>query len=101
MITRKCLWIGPLTALAVALAGVHPAQAEPLTPLTPSELQYLDQARRVFSVSHDPVAFRGDGELLDNGWYICESRAKGLVGGAATYMSPVLTQLAFIYLCPS
>lgn len=101
MITRKWLWVGSLMALAVGVAGMQSAQAEPLIPLTPTELQYLDQAHRVFSVSHDPVSFRSDGELLDNGWYICEMRAKGVVGGAATYLSPVLTQLAFIHLCPS
>jgi hypothetical protein len=88
-------------ALAVNVAGAQSAQAEPLTPLTPGELQYLDQARHVLSVSHDPAAFRSDGELLVNGHYACEKRASGFVGSVATFMSPALIQLAFIYLCPN
>jgi hypothetical protein len=100
MSSRKWLWVGPLVALAVNLAGAQSAQAEPLTPLTPGELQYLDQARRVFSVSHDPVAFRSDGELLVDARYACDIRAAGFVGYAGTYVPPALTQLAFIYLCP-
>jgi hypothetical protein len=99
--TRKWLRIGPLVALAVSVAYAESAQAEPLTPLTSGELQYLDQARRVFSISHDPVAFRSDGELLALGRYACDKRATGFVGDAATFVSPALTQLAFIYLCPN
>jgi hypothetical protein len=99
--SRKSLCVGALVALAVNVAGAQSAQAEPLTPLTPGELQYLDQARRVLTVSHDPAAFRSDGELLVNGRYACDKRATGFVGSAATFMSPTLVQLAFIYLCPN
>ncbi|WP_284235541.1 hypothetical protein [Mycobacterium antarcticum] len=90
----------PLAALAVNVACAQSAQAEPLTPLTPAELQYLDQARRVLSVSHDPLAFRSDGELLVDGRFACDKRATGMVGYEATLVAPALTQLAFIYLCP-
>ena len=100
MRSRKWLWAGPLLVLAVNVLGAQPAQAEPLTPLTPDELQYLDQARRVFAVSHDPVAFRSDGELLIDGRYACGKRDAGYVGTEATAVSPVLIQLAFVYLCP-
>jgi hypothetical protein len=94
------LWGGLLAVTAVAVVGAPSAQADPLTPLTPGELQYLDQARQVFSVSHDPVAFRSDGELLVDGRYACGKRDAGYVGTEATAVSPVLTQLAFNYLCP-
>jgi hypothetical protein len=85
---------------AVPFAGAPEAQAEPLTPLNPAELQYLEQLHRVFSVSHDPLGFRSDGELLDRGRYVCNRRDVGLVGQGATLQSPAITQLALIYLCP-
>lgn len=89
-----------LLAVGVSFAGAPPAQAEPLTPLSPTELQYLEQLHRVYSVSHDPIAFRSDGELLNRGRYVCVQRDRGLVGQAGTLESPAITQLAFIYLCP-
>lgn len=89
-----------LLAVGVSLAGALPANAEPLTPLNPAELQYLEQLHRVFTVSHDPLGFRSDGELLDRGRYVCERRGLGSVGQAATLEPPAITQLAFIYLCP-
>lgn len=101
MRTRKWFWVGPLVALAVNVVGAQPARAEPLTPLTPAEVQYLEQTRRVLSVSHDPAAFRSDGELLAGGRYVCDRRAGGFVGAGANLLSPTITQVAFIYLCPN
>jgi hypothetical protein len=86
--------------MAVGVFAAPAALAEPLTPLTPAELQYLEQARRVFAVSHDPVAFRSDGRLLADGRYACDNRVAGFVGTQSTATSPVLNQLAFLYLCP-
>jgi hypothetical protein len=89
-----------LLAVGASFAGAEPAQAEPLTPLSPTELQYLEQLHRVFSVSGDPIAFRSDGELLNRGRYVCRQRELGFVGQEATLETPAITQLAFIYLCP-
>lgn len=89
-----------LLAVGVSFASPEPAKAEPLTPLSPAELQYLEQLHRVFTVSHDPLGFRSDGELLDRGRYVCTRRDLGSVGQAATQQTPAITQLAFIYLCP-
>jgi hypothetical protein len=97
---QKWLKVGALVAMAASAVASPLAHAEPLTPLTPDEVQYLDQARRVFSVSHDPVAFRSDGELLGDGRYACDYKRAGYVGTEATGVSPVLIQLAFIHLCP-
>ncbi len=101
MSSPKRLLAGSLLTIALNVASAHPAQADPLTPLTPAELQYLDQVRRVLTVSGDNAAFRSDGELLDTGRYVCHQRTSGLVGAAATGASPAITQLAFIYLCPN
>jgi hypothetical protein len=101
MISRKWLWLRPVMALAIIMPGAQVAQAEPLTPLTPGQVQYLDHARRVFAVSHDPTGFRSDGELLVDGRFACDERATGYVGSGATYVPAALIQLAFIYLCPS
>ena len=90
-----------LAALAMGAAAAPAVRAEPLTPLTPGETQYLEQLRRVFSVNHDPWAFRSDGELLKQGRFACERRDAGFVGAATTFLTPAVTQLAFIYLCPS
>jgi hypothetical protein len=98
--SRKRLAVGAFAAVAVSLAAGAMAHAEPLTPLTPGELQYLDQARQLFAVKHDPAAFRSDGELLTMGHFVCDKRATGQVGAGATFQSPVITQLALIYLCP-
>jgi hypothetical protein len=86
--------------VAVAVIGAQSALAGPLTPSTSAEIQFLEQIRRVFAVSHDPVAFRSDGELLADGRYVCQRRDYGFVGQATSLVSPVITQLAFIYLCP-
>jgi hypothetical protein len=99
--TPKLLMAGSLLAIAINVAGAPPARAEPLTPLTPAELQYLDGVRRVLTVSHDNAAARSDGELLDGGRYACRERELGMVGQQATALSPAITQLAFIYLCPN
>lgn len=101
MSSRKWSLAALLVASAVSIAVAPSAQAEPLTPLAPNEIEYLDQARRVFAVSHDPVAFRSDGKLLLDGRFACDQRDLGYVGAAATFVSPVITQLAFIYLCPA
>lgn len=99
--TPRVLLAGAMLALAMNATGAPAAQAEPLTPLTPNELQYLEQLREVFSVARDNAAFRSDGELLDTGRYVCDQRTTPLVGYGATLVSPVITQLAFIYLCPN
>ncbi|MDQ2638934.1 MAG: hypothetical protein M3Y83_18915 [Actinomycetota bacterium] len=90
-----------MLALAMNATGAQVAQAEPLTPLTPNELQYLEQLHEVLSVTRDNAAFHSDGELLDTGRYVCHQRTTGLVGYGATLVSPAITQLAFIYLCPN
>jgi hypothetical protein len=91
-----------LLAIAMNVAAAQPAQAEPLNPLTPAELQYLQQVRTVLSASHNDTAFRSDGELLVDGRFVCQQRASAqLVGQQATLLPSVITQLAYIYLCPN
>jgi hypothetical protein len=101
MTISKRLLIGPLLAIVVTMTGAPAAGAEPLTPLTPEELQYLEQLHRVLRVSHDPIAFRSDGELLRRGRKVCTLRDVGFVGEPATVETPAINQLARIYLCPS
>ncbi len=93
-------WAALIAALTINVIAVQPAHADPLVPPTPAEIDYLDHARLVFAANHDPVAFRSDGELLNLGRYACDKRAAGFVGTEATLVTPALTQLAFIYLCP-
>lgn len=101
MITLKVLTAGVLLAAPGSLVGAPGAQADPLTPPSPAEIAFLDHARRVFPGSGDPDAFNSDGELLDQGRYACMKRdLDGQVGWEATFVSPIITQLAFIYLCP-
>lgn len=100
MVTWNRLWAGPVGLVAVSMTALQPAHADPLVGPTPAEIAFLDHARRVFAVSHDPVSFRSDGELLGDGWYACDKRSAGFVGTEATLVTPALTQLAFIYLCP-
>ena len=99
MKSRKGLAAGALAAVCVAVTAPS-AVAEPLTPLTRGELQFLEHARQVLPAAHDPVAFRSDGELLRMGRFVCARSAEGFVGPAATLTSPVINQLAPIYLCP-
>jgi hypothetical protein len=100
--TLRRLSAGLLLAIAISVAGAQPAQAEPLTPLTPAELQYLEKVRAVLTASHNNAAQRSDGELLIDGRYACEKRTShGMVGQEASLVTPAITQLAFIYLCPS
>lgn len=99
MSSRKTLKVGALVALAIGIATPL-AHAEPLTPLTPGETQYLEQLHKVFAANRDPAAFRSDGELLTDGQFVCAKRNVGQVGQPATFKSPAITQLAFIYLCP-
>lgn len=87
-------------AVGAAPALADPLTSDPLTPLTPNEVQYLDQLRKVFAAKHDPAAFRSDGELLGDGHFVCAKRDVNQVGQAVTFMTPAITQLAFIYLCP-
>lgn len=101
LITRKVLMAGVLVAGSGCLIGVSAARADPLIPPTPAEVQYLEQARRILPGSGDSVASNGDGDLLQRGRFACYQRdVIGLVGVNATFVSPILTQLAFIYLCP-
>ncbi len=101
MITRGMLAAGALLAGLGCQVAVPVAHADPLTPLTPGENQFLDQARRMFPGSGDPDAANSDGELLDQGRYACFRRdSTGQIGYEVTYVSPIVTQLAFIYLCP-
>jgi hypothetical protein len=100
--TLRGLSGGVLLAIALSVAGAESAHAEPLTPLTPTELQYLEQVRTVLTVSHDTAAFRSDGELLVAGRFACRmGSAHGMVGQLSTLVTPAVTQLAFIYLCPN
>jgi hypothetical protein len=85
----------------MSVAGVQVAHAEPLTPLTPAEIQYLDQLHGVLRASHNPIAFRSDGELLSRGRYSCRLRDLGLIGEPATIETSAINQLARIYLCPN
>ena len=96
----RSFWVGVGAALAIGAVCAAPVQAEPLTPPTPGEVQYLEQLRRVFAISPEPAEFRSDGELLSYGRFACASRANGFVGQAATFMTPAVSQLAFLYLCP-
>ena len=98
--SRRLLLAAALVAIGTNVIPGALAQAEPLTPLTQAELQYLEQVRRVFSVSPDNAAARSDGELLDAGRRACGHRADGYLGYEATRVSPIIAQLAFVYLCP-
>jgi hypothetical protein len=83
------------------LIGMPAAQAEPLVPLDNAEIQYLEQARRLLPLTDDPIAFSNDGELLVKGRLACYRRdSSRQVGYQGTFVPAVLTQLAFIYLCP-
>ena len=94
--------LAAVLAATVCLADVPAAQAEPLIPPTPAEIQYLDHLRRVLPGSRDPAAFNSDGELLDKGRYVCYMRdVNDLVGYEATLVSAIVAQLAFVYLCPT
>jgi hypothetical protein len=88
-------------AIAMNLANAQPTQAEPLTPLQPNEIQYLDKLRKVLTASHDNATSRSNGELLDTGRAVCQKRSIGIIGQESTLVSPAITQLAFIYLCPN
>ncbi|HET7740809.1 MAG TPA: hypothetical protein VFL67_09190 [Mycobacterium sp.] len=97
----KWLLMGSPLALVVSLIGAPSVPAEPLTPLAPAEVAYLEQLRQVFSTYRDPTEFRSDGELLDLGRFVCRQRDRGLVGYGATLVTPAITQLALVHLCPT
>lgn len=90
-----------LAATIAALSVPSYAMADPLTPLSPAENEYLVQVRRVFSQYRDPTEFRSDGELLYLGRFVCHQRQSGLVGYEATLVTPAIVQMALVYLCPS
>lgn len=93
---------GVLLTGSVCLGGPPAAQAEPLVPPSPAEIEYLNQLHRILPGTHDPLAFSNDAELLAKGRYVCYMRdANELVGYEATLVSATVTQLAFIYLCPN
>ncbi|OBJ42496.1 hypothetical protein A5630_20885 [Mycolicibacterium mucogenicum] len=100
MLTHRTSWSALLVAVAVVIEGVPMACAEPLSPPTTSEEQYLVHLHQVLSQVHNPVAFRSDGELLSQGRFACQRRSLGLIGTQASMLTPAVTQLAFIYLCP-
>ena len=100
MSVSRWLWPGLAMAIAVNVAAAQQAQAEPLIPPAPGETEFLEQVRRVFAAGHDPAAVNSDGEILQNGRFACERRDRELVGQGITYVTPAVTQLAFIYLCP-
>jgi hypothetical protein len=99
--TLKILTAGVLLAGSACLVDLQVAQADPLVPPTPAEIKFLDDLHRAFPGTHDPAAFHSDGVLLDTGWLACEKRKVGLVGFQATGVSPIITQIAFIDLCPN
>jgi hypothetical protein len=94
-----------MTALLMAGAGclIGPpvALADPLIPPTPGEIQFVEQARRILPGTGDPIAFNSNGELLGRGRQACLKRdSYNAIGQDVTYVSPIITQLAFVYLCP-
>ncbi|OBH11073.1 hypothetical protein [Mycobacterium sp. E1747] len=97
---RKAVAAALFVATAVELVGTQSAHADPLTPLTPNEVTYLEQARKIMTATHNPMGFHGDGRLLTDGRYACARRTTDIIGNSGTYVDPTLTQLAFIYLCP-
>lgn len=97
---RNALAATLLVTSAIEMMCAQSVHADPLTPLTPNEVQYLEQAHRILAMTHDPMAFHGDGRLLTDGRYACDRRATGMIGNSGTFVNPALTQLAFIYLCP-
>jgi hypothetical protein len=86
---------------AAGLFAAPSTSADPLTPPTPAEVKYLNDLRRIFPGTRDSAEFRGDGELLELGWYVCRQRdSANVVGYGATGVSPLISQVAFIDLCP-
>lgn len=101
MTTLKMLAAGLLLVGPALLVSATVAPADPLTPPTPAEMQFLDQARRLLPIAPDSmVAFNSDGELLDQGRQACFMRDHGRVGYEASMLPPIVTQLALVYLCP-
>jgi 23S rRNA A1618 N6-methylase RlmF len=96
----KMLGAGALLAGSVCLANVPVALADPLTPLPPNEIDYLAHLHQLLPGTGDSAAFHSDGWLLDQGRHACEWRDIGEVGYGHTYVSPIVTQVAFADLCP-
>jgi hypothetical protein len=99
--TLKMLMAGVLMAGPICLVDQPVAKAEPLIPPTPGEMQFFDHVRRALPGSGDRVSFNSDAELLDQGRYACTQRdLNQIVGTNANLISPIVSQLAFVYLCP-
>ncbi|QLL08702.1 hypothetical protein [Mycobacterium vicinigordonae] len=93
-----------MTAVIVAtaswLAPMPAAPADPLVPLTPEEVRYLDHLHQLLPGHGDPAVSHGDGWLLEKGWYACSKKAQGFVGAPTVLLSPIITQVAYADLCP-
>jgi hypothetical protein len=99
---RLLLAAGLLAAGTPWLVDVAVARADPLVPPSTAEVQFLEQVRRLLPLAGDSRAFNNDAELLNQGRDACRLRKDlGLIGEPLTYVPPVVTQLAFIYLCPN
>ena len=101
LLSLKALVAGGLVAGFAGLANAAAAHGDPLIPPTPAEIAYLDHLHKVFPGTGDPAAFHSDGWLLEKGRYACRQRDLNLVGYEATGLSPIVTQVAFIHLCPN
>jgi len=99
MIKVKAPIVGVLLAGLGFLVEAPVVQADPLIPLSPSETAYLEYVHRFLPPSA-PQAFNNDGWFLDQGWVVCRDRNIPLYGYNATFVSPIMAQAAFAYLCP-
>ncbi|WP_240431293.1 hypothetical protein [Mycobacterium kyogaense] len=97
--SKRLSLAGSLLVAGLVMMNAPTARAEPIAPLTPAEAEYLQQLHYVLRVTHDPIAFKGDGELLTRGRRVCEMNDLGLYGAPATLETPAINQLARIYLC--
>lgn len=101
MTTFKMVIAGLLLAGLPGVGGLAGVSAAHAKPLSPGEIQFLEELHRAFSGSGDPSAFHSDGQLLAQGWYACHQLRVGLVGRGATYVPDIVTRLAFTHLCPN
>jgi hypothetical protein len=98
--TLKTLTAGALLAGCTCLVDLPVTQADPLIPPTPAEIEYLEHLHHILPGTGDLEAFHSDGVLLDRGRLACYRRDQGFIGYRATYVSPVIAQVAFADLCP-
>jgi len=82
----------PLSLFAIGLLQADAAQADPLTP---AEVQFLNDVH-----SNVPNTGETDAQLLSDGWYSCHNRAIG-VSPTAMGVLPAVAQWALIDLCPN